>query len=303
MLSPPYLSLDNKMADFYEGNCRGCRQDAVLSNQDDFTDVYSGASDRLALSGWPVRDRNGIGADGSYPQFDYEDRSFRQSVLTDGNFQNVNYSAPRQFQADNYDESYLYDSADASQNVGPLDYEPEFGSTAGRNRQNADFSFDGRDYQVQVADRNRGGWSAYDRAAYNSLIRTTDGLDGRSITQFDRSVTEDLGCARAVGLAISKAYGYDIREVNVNRLENKLRTLGFSEVSSTRDVKPGDVIIAYRENGDYSHSAIYLGNGEIFNNDSKTGVMRRESIDKFNSAQFKRFVVLRRPDQVPALNS
>ena len=291
------------MADFYEGDCRGCRQNDFPSNQDDFTDVYSGANDRLALNGWPVRSREGVGTDGSSLQFEYEDRSFRPSVLMNGDFQNVNYSAPRQFQAENYDESYLYDSPSASQNLGPLDYDADFGDSGGQYRQNADFSGDGQDYRVLVADRNRGGWSAYDRAAYNSLIRSTDSLDGLSITRFDRSVTEDLGCARAVSLALSKAYGYDIREVNVNRLENKLRNLGFSQVSSTRDVKPGDVIIAYRENGDYSHSAIYLGNGEIFNNDSKTGVMRRESIEKFNSAQFKRFVVLRRPDQVPALNS
>lgn len=290
------------MADFYEGDRCGCRQDEFPASQDDFTDVYSGTNDQLALHGWSVRNRDAVAADGSSLQFDYEDRSFRQSVLTDGDFQHVNYSAPGQFQAESYDGSYLYDSPRVSQNLGPLDYNADFGDSGGRYRRSADFRGDGQDYQVQVADRNRGGWSSYDWAAYNSLIRSTDSLDGLSITRFDRSVTEDLGCARAVSLALSKAYGYDIREVNVNRLENKLRNLGFSQVSSTRDVKPGDVILAYRENGDYSHSAIYLGNGEIFNNDSKTGVMRRESIEKFNSAQFKRFVVLRRPDQVPALN-
>lgn len=145
-----------------------------------------------------------------------------------------------------------------------------------------------------------GQWTPYDFAAFRSLNQATSRLEGRSIREFDRNIDPDVGCARSVSQALSDAYGYNIREVNVRKLEGTLRGLGFTEVS-TRDIKPSDVILAYRASTDYSHSAIYMGNGQIFNNDSELGIMRRQSIDKFNSAEFKRFVILRRPPEVPAL--
>jgi len=67
-------------------------------------------------------------------------------------------------------------------------------------------------------------------------------------------------------------------------------------------MKPGDVICAYRKPGDYGHAAVYMGNGQIFNNDSDMGKMEIQSIAKYNKAEFKHFVILRRPARVPAIN-
>ncbi|MBK7837205.1 MAG: hypothetical protein IPP57_19370 [Candidatus Obscuribacter sp.] len=210
-----------------------------------------------------------------------------------------------------------------SQNQGPVDWQDD-----GRGRSQAFYGQEQEVYRddpaysqavyrpddarrpemTQVAQREYsaerpqapGQWTRYDFAAFESLNQATSRLEGRSIKEFDRNIDPDVGCARSVSQALSDAYGYNIREVNVRKLEGTLRGLGFTEVS-TRDIKPSDVILAYRANTDYSHSAIYMGNGQIFNNDSELGIMRRQSIDKFNSAEFKRFVILRRPPEVPAL--
>lgn len=207
-----------------------------------------------------------------------------------------------------------------SQNQGPVDWQDDGRGQSqdyyGRDREvDPDYSrvYYGQDdarrpEMVPVAQREYsaerpqapGRWTQYDFAAFESLNTATSRLEGRSIKEFDRSIDPDVGCARSVSQALSDAYGYNIREVNVRKLEGTLRGLGFTEVS-TKDIKPSDVILAYRANTDYSHSAIYMGNGQIFNNDSELGIMRRQSIDKFNSAEFKRFVILRRPPEVPAL--
>jgi cell wall-associated NlpC family hydrolase len=66
-------------------------------------------------------------------------------------------------------------------------------------------------------------------------------------------------------------------------------------------MKPGDLVLGYREENDYPHAAVYLGNGKMFNNDSNLGTMAIQSMTKFNSPEFKRFVILRRPETVPAI--
>lgn len=229
----------------------------------DFYDGYG------ADQNWRQPNRNGITADGGYdPQFDFEDRA---------------YPVSRGFQNNLLDDSY---------NRGPLD--------------GSEYQRDGRmqtvQYRPEASDRvqrqesSSGDWSDNQMAAYRSLVNVTSNLDQRSLKEFDPNIDPDVGCARAVSLAVSQAYGVNVNEVNVNRLESRLRGLGFQEVNSTRDIKPGDVILAYRPNNDYSHSAIYMGNGMIFNNDSETQLMRQQSINKFNSAEFNKFVVLRRPD-------
>lgn len=229
----------------------------------DFYDGYG------ADQNWRQPNRNGITADGGYdPQFDFEDRA---------------YPVSRGFQNNLLDDSY---------NRGPLD--------------GSEYQQDGRmqtvQYRPEASDRvqrqesSSGDWSDNQMAAYRSLVNVTNNLDQRSLKEFDPNIDPDVGCARAVSLAVSQAYGVNVNEVNVNRLESRLRGLGFQEVNSTRDIKPGDVILAYRPNNDYSHSAIYMGNGMIFNNDSETQLMRQQSINKFNSAEFNKFVVLRRPD-------
>lgn len=257
----------------------------------DFYDGYGADQNN-----WRQPNRNGITADGGYdPQFDFEDRAYPVSRGVQS-FQNN-----RDFQP-GYQQAYGYDFVDAGDNLGPLDLrtaqyvdQSDSGYQRDSGYQKIQYRGDSGD-RVQRQQDGSGDWSDNQLAAYRSLVKVTNNLDQRSLKEFDPSIDPDVGCARAVSLAVSQAYGINVNEVNVNRLETRLRGLGFQEVNSTRDIKPGDVILAYRPNQDYSHSAIYMGNGMIFNNDSETQLMRQQSINKFNSAEFNKFVVLRRPD-------
>lgn len=258
----------------------------------DFYDGYGADQNN-----WRQPNRNGITADGGYdPQFDFEDRAYPvsrgvQNFQNNQDFQNYRDFQPGYQQAYGRDDNYVGRQAvyiDDGDNQGPLD-------SRDGGYQNVQYRPESSD-RVQRQQAGSGDWSDNQLAAYRSLVNVTNNLDQRSLKEFDPNIDPDVGCARAVSLAVSQAYGINVNEVNVNRLESRLRGLGFQEVNSTRDIKPGDVILAYRPNQDYSHSAIYMGNGMIFNNDSETQVMRQQSINKFNSAEFNKFVVLRRPD-------
>lgn len=144
-------------------------------------------------------------------------------------------------------------------------------------------------------------WTKYDRQVYDRLSREANGLVGHSINDYGSKIDPDVGCAVAVSLAVSRGYGFKVNEITVQGLERALKEKGFTEVGSTRDIKPSDIILAYRDANDYGHAALYMGNGQIFNNDSDSRLMRMESIGKYNSAEFKKFVILRRPAEVPAL--
>lgn len=141
----------------------------------------------------------------------------------------------------------------------------------------------------------------YDWQAYNKLAETAKRLEGQSITDYDSRVTKRLGCCRAVSLLIHDAWGIDTTDINVRQMERHLRgSEGFVSVD-IKDMKPGDLVLGYREENDYPHAAVYLGNGKMFNNDSNLGTMAIQSMTKFNSPEFKRFVILRRPETVPAI--
>jgi hypothetical protein len=143
--------------------------------------------------------------------------------------------------------------------------------------------------------------SEYDWAVYNKLCDTAKQLEGKRTTSFDKRLpTDRLGCVTAASLLVDNAYGLDTKDINTRQFEKHLREKDFTEVA-VKDMKPGDVILGYRADGDYSHAAVYMGNGKIFNNDSDKGVMTTQSVDKFNSTEFKRFVILRRPPQVPSV--
>lgn len=163
-----------------------------------------------------------------------------------------------------------------------------------------------RSRDVQTDDRPTrtlptAAMSEYDWAVYTKLCDTAKDLVGKHTTDYDKRLpTDRLGCVKAVSMLVDKALGYDTNDVNTRTFEKDLRNKGFSEVAVS-DIKPGDVILGYRANGDYSHSALYMGNGKIFNNDSDLGTMAIQSIDKFNSTEFKRFVILRHPPEVPAV--
>lgn len=141
----------------------------------------------------------------------------------------------------------------------------------------------------------------YDWQVYDRLARTAQKLEGQVITDYDKRVTVRLGCARAVSLMVEQAYGIHTTDINVRQMEKHLLNQeGFRKVA-LNDIKPGDLILAYREENDYPHAAVYMGNAKIFNNDSNLGYMTTQSWDKLNSPEYKRFVVLRRPDRVPAV--
>lgn len=257
-------------------------------------------------------DRNGRSVDGSYnPEFDYEDRSLRQFVNDQmmgqmgRGFYNGPVSESMAYQQDlgyrdlgyrdlayrrpvNQDSLYM-ENPYADYADERTSYQPEM-----QQVQYTQYRSDGQE-RGNSRDGRRHSWTEGEIRDFYRLDDTVAGLNGQSINRFFPNMDPDVACAKAVSLAIKKAWGYNVDEVNVNRLEQRLRGFGFTQVNSPRDVKPGDVILAYREQGDYSHSAIYMGNDRIFNNDSKTGLMRMESITKFNEAQFKRFVILRKP--------
>ncbi|MBU6450253.1 MAG: hypothetical protein KGS72_00630 [Cyanobacteria bacterium REEB67] len=159
---------------------------------------------------------------------------------------------------------------------------------------------DKADTQTFRQDGNSGSWSPYDRAVYDNLNQQAQALVGHNIQEFDPSVPIRLGCARAVSLLVEKGYGFPIKDQAIVNVEKDLRKMGFTQVS-INDMKPGDVICGYREAGDYPHGAVYMGNGKIFNNDSDDGIMEIQSIAKYNKAEFKHFVILRRPATVPAV--
>jgi hypothetical protein len=143
--------------------------------------------------------------------------------------------------------------------------------------------------------------SAYDAAVFERLSTTVNSLVGHKITEYDHRVSTDLGCARAVSLAVKYGYGYsDVDDMSVAHLEKNLRQKGFQDVT-VNQIKPGDVILGFREEGDYPHAGVYMGNGYIFNNDSSSEAMQIQSAEKYNSAEFKRFVILRRPAVVPGV--
>jgi len=144
--------------------------------------------------------------------------------------------------------------------------------------------------------------SEYDWAVYQKLCQTAEGLVGKHTTAYDKRLpTDRLGCVKAASLLLDQGYGLNTNEINTRQFEKELREdNGFTEVAIA-DLKPGDVILGYRAGGDHSHAAVYMGNGKIFNNDSDLGTMAIQSVDKFNSTEFKRITILRRPAKVPSV--
>jgi hypothetical protein len=144
--------------------------------------------------------------------------------------------------------------------------------------------------------------SEYDWAVYQKLCQTAEGLVGKHTTAYDKRLpTDRLGCVKAASLLLDQGYGLNTNEINTRQFEKELREdNGFTEVAIA-DLKPGDVILGYRGGGDHSHAAVYMGNGKIFNNDSDLGTMAIQSVEKFNSTEFQRITILRRPARVPSV--
>lgn len=120
-------------------------------------------------------------------------------------------------------------------------------------------------------------------------------LEGKEITRYDRNVTIDLGCTRAVTLVAGNAYGMPDRmnEIGNAKLEEDLPKMGFVQIP-WEERRAGDVMVAHRNPGEKSHAAIYMGHGRIFNNSSIKGIMTTESEAKLYDDQYKHIVVWRK---------
>lgn len=99
---------------------------------------------------------------------------------------------------------------------------------------------------------------------------------GKSVTKLEPGLSSRLGCARAV----SEVLGDVPKTNNLNQLEKGLKDNGYEAVPVDQ-MKPGDVIIGKRPNGMPGHAAIYMGDGQVFNNNSNSGQMQIDSADKF----------------------
>ena len=122
--------------------------------------------------------------------------------------------------------------------------------------------------------------------AINSLV-------GHSVAEFDPAVPARLGCARAVSLALERAYGLPIRAQGCDALEQEISRYGWMPVNPDQ-MQPGDVIVAHRLPGDYGHSAIYLGNNQVSNNSSSSGRIQIDGVSKFRSNQYVSVNVFRK---------
>lgn len=139
----------------------------------------------------------------------------------------------------------------------------------------------------------RGEDSPTSPEAFQRLQQVTQQLEGRVITEFDHTVPSDLGCARAISLALSNTYGIRTVDQSTAALEQHLPQWGFVEVP-WEERRAGDVMVAHRDQGRKSHAAIYMGDGQIFNNSSPKGYMTTESEAKLYNPEYRYIKVYRK---------
>lgn len=151
------------------------------------------------------------------------------------------------------------------------------------------------DYRDQYRDQYRDPYrDQYQSQEQNQrLYSVMNQLLGKSVDMFDRSVPTRLGCARAVSLALEAAYGVPIRDQGCEALESNIRRFGWVQVDPGQ-IREGDVIIGYRGPGEYGHAAIYVGNDQIYNNNSNSGRMQIDSMSKFRGRDFRQVRVYRK---------
>lgn len=104
--------------------------------------------------------------------------------------------------------------------------------------------------------------------------------EDRSPNSLDPKINPRLGCAVAVSDVLNSADPRIKKTDNIRDLEKSMRDAGYERVPADQ-VRPGDVIVGRRPNGRSGHVGIYVGDGQVFNNNSETGTMKTESADKF----------------------
>lgn len=132
-----------------------------------------------------------------------------------------------------------------------------------------------------------------DAVQFQNMGRAIKSVLGHSVEEFDRTVPARLGCVRAVSLVLERTYGMPIRDQNTDRIQETLLSNGWVSIDPSR-VQEGDVIIGDRGEGKHGHAAIYVGNDQIFNNDSNTGVMQFDSANKFRTGEFVKIKAYRK---------
>ena len=143
-----------------------------------------------------------------------------------------------------------------------------------------------REYGEQPPAPSRPGNNAWTSRV---LDETVSSLEGKSPQVLERALDPRLGCARCVTQFGHRAYGLPITD-SVANLESSMQARNFTRVPMNAEtiaqMAPGDIIVGHRNatlHGAplHGHTAVYMGDGKIFNNNAFTKTMITESLDTF----------------------
>jgi hypothetical protein len=121
------------------------------------------------------------------------------------------------------------------------------------------------------------------------LKNTIAFLDGKSPQMLEAGLDPRLGCARCVTQFGHRAYGLPITD-SVANLESEMRARNFERVPLNSEtmahMQPGDIIVGHRsartgEGPLHGHTAVYMGDGKIFNSNAVEKKMIAEPLDIF----------------------
>jgi hypothetical protein len=148
-------------------------------------------------------------------------------------------------------------------------------------------ALNGRDQQsVRLFDETVPGHNSWTERVLNDTIAS---LQGRSPQILEAGLDPRLGCARCVTQFGHRAYGLPITD-SVANLESSMQARNFERVPMNSEtigqLKPGDIIVGHRNgrlNGEplHGHTAVYMGDGQVFNNNAVTKTMIPESLNIF----------------------
>lgn len=198
------------------------------------------------------------------------------------------------------DDRYIIDRPYGNDYYGRYqnDYGQYYGDSYGRNQyQNYRYP-NGRYSDLYNNDYEVSGYSNdyYPGQASGDWMRmraTLQSMLGHSPREFNRYVSDDLGCATIVSAALRQAHGVNIRDTSVDGLENSLRQNGYMAVPM-RYAQPGDCIIAHRYGNRHGHAAIYVGDGKVVNNSSAQGRVIVAPLSNFAARDYESVVAYRR---------
>ena len=146
----------------------------------------------------------------------------------------------------------------------------------------------------RTARRPRQGDDApTDPESFRRMEHIARSMEGHVITEYDRTIPPDLGCAKAVSLLVAKTYNLPIHDATTVGLELSLERNGFERVP-WEERRAGDVMVAHRDAGKKSHAAVYFGEGRIYNNSSPKGYITTESEAKLYNPEYKQIIVYRK---------